>query len=107
MLIITSLSFLAMVLFCLAMDKHREQILDKCIASTVVGFCRPTAWLVLLSTTYLSVESFGWSIGVAVLFGALTIATLLLILLLTYRAKTVPPVAVLLSLIVSISLVIR
>ena len=103
MFVLTSLSFLAMVLFCLAMDKHRKQVLEQKVSTIAVRFFRPTAWLMLIFTTYLSVEQFGWSIGVAVLFGALTIATLVLILLLTYRAKIVPQVAIIISVVVSIS----
>lgn len=104
MFVLTSLSFSAMVLFCLAMDKHRKQVLEQKVSTIAVRFFRPTAWLILLFTTYLSVNQFGWSIGISVLFGALTIATLVLILLLTYRARIVPQVAIALSLVVSITL---
>jgi len=104
MFVLSSLSFSAMVFFCLAMDKHRKQVLAQKTPTIMVRFFRPTAWLILLFTTYLSVGQFGWSIGIAVLFGALTISSLLLILLLTYRAKIVPHVAVALSLVVSLSL---
>ena len=104
MFVLTCLSFAAMVLFCLAMDKHRKQVLEQKVSILAVWFFRPAAWLLLLFTTYLSVEQFGWSIGIAVLFGALTIATLVLILLLTYRAKIVPYVAIVLSLLVGITL---
>ncbi|WP_057830019.1 DUF3325 domain-containing protein [Colwellia sp. TT2012] len=106
MLVLTSLSSSAMVLFCLAMSKHREQVLAYQVSSLVVRFLRPLAWLLLSFTAYLSVELFGWSIGPALLFGALTIATLLLILLLTYRAKIVPPLAIVISLLASISIFI-
>lgn len=94
MLLLTCLSFLAMVFFCLAMNKHREQVLTKTLPKVVTSLFRPLAWLVLLFTAYLSVALFGWSIGPALLFGALTMATLLLILALTYRAKIVPRLAI-------------
>ncbi len=103
MFVLTSLSFSAMVLFCLAMDKHRKQVLEQKVPIIAVRFFRPIAWLILLFTTCLSVKQFGWSIGISVLFGALTVATLLLILLLTYRAKIVPQVAIALSLAASVS----
>jgi uncharacterized membrane protein YjjB (DUF3815 family) len=99
-----SLSFSAMVLFCLAMDKHRKQVLAQKVSTVVLHSFRPMAWLILLFTMYLSIEQFGWSIGVAVFFGAMTISTLSLILLLTYRAKIVPRVAIVLPLVSSISL---
>ncbi|KGJ97416.1 DUF3325 domain-containing protein [Colwellia psychrerythraea] len=106
MLVLTSLSFSIMVLFCLAMTKHREQVLESEVSMLAVRFFRPFAWLLLLFTGYLSVDMYGWSIGPALLFGALTIATLLLILLLTYRAKIVPELAIVLSLIASMSIFI-
>ncbi len=104
MFVITSLSFSAMVLFCLAMDKHRKQVLEQKISILAVRFFRPIACLILFFTAYLSVQQFGWSIGLAVLFGALTISTLVLILLLTYRAKVVPKVAVVLPPVASLAL---
>jgi hypothetical protein len=94
MLLLTSLSFLAMVLFCLAMNKHRKQVFEQTLPKVATSLFRPLAWLVLLFTAYLSVALFGWSIGPALLFGALTMATLLLILALTYRAKIVPRLAI-------------
>lgn len=103
MLLLTSLCFTAMVFFCLAMSKHRQQILVQEVPNVVVRFFRPAAWLLLTFTAYLSVELFGWSIGPALLFGALTIAILLLTLLLTYRAKIVPPVVVFLPLVALIN----
>ncbi|PKG85080.1 hypothetical protein CXF85_05600 [Colwellia sp. 75C3] len=104
MLLLSSLCFTAMALFCLAMSKHRQQIIAQEVPKLVVRFFRPAAWLLLTFTAYLSVELFGWSIGPALLFGALTMAILLLTLLLTYQAKIVPQLAILLSLISSISL---
>ncbi len=106
MLVLTSLSFSTMVLFCLAMTKHREQVLESEISILAVRFFRPFAWLLLLFTGYISVDMYGWSIGPALLFGAFTIATLLLILLLTYRAKIVPELAIVLSIIASMSIFI-
>ena len=107
MLVLTSLCFTAMVLFCLAMTKHREQVLLSEVFILAVRFFRPLAWLLLSFTAYISVDMYGWSIGPALLFGALTIATLLLILLLTYRAKIVPKLAIVMSLMASISIFIR
>ena len=104
MLVLTCLCFTAMVLFCLAMSKHRQQIITQEVPNLMVLFFRPLAWLLLSFTAYLSVELFGWSIGPALLFGALTIAILLLTLLLTYYAKIVPQLAILVSLMASISL---
>ena len=65
MLLLTSLCFTAMVLFCLAMSKHRQQIIEREVPNVVVRFFRPTAWLLLTCTAYLSIELFGWSIGSA------------------------------------------
>ncbi len=103
MLLLTSLSFLAMVLFCLAMNKHRKQVFEQTLPKLAVLLFRPLAWFVLMFTAYLSVALFGWSIGPALLFGALTMATLLLILALTYRATIVPQLAVASLLITSAS----
>ncbi|OUR82571.1 hypothetical protein A9Q75_05880 [Colwellia psychrerythraea] len=105
MFVLISLCFSVMVLFCLAMKKHREQVLTQTVPNLVVLFFRPLAWLLLLLTAYLSVELFGWSIGLALLFGALTIATLLLTLLLTYRANIVPRLAIALPFMASLSIV--
>jgi len=107
MLVLISFSFAAMMLFCLAMTKHRKQVLEDEISSLTVRFFRPFAWLLLLFIGYLSVDMYGWSIGPALFFGALTIAILLLILLLTYRAKIVPPLAVIMPLIASIGIFIN
>lgn len=104
MLILTSLSFIAMVLFCLAMSKHCEQVLGQKVSNMTITFFRLLAWLVLTFTAYVSIYLFGWSIGPAVFFGALTVATLLLILLLTYQAKIIPKIAILLSLLTGISI---
>lgn len=108
MFLLTSLCFSAMMLFCLAMHKHRKQVIDKKLPHLVVHCFKPLAWLLLLLAAYVSVELFGWSIGPALLFGALTVAILLLTLLLTYRAKIVLPLAftlaAVLSLMASISL---
>jgi len=104
MFLLISLCFAAMVLFCLAMHKHRKQVIDKKLPHLVVYCLKPLAWLLLLLAAYVSVELFGWSIGPALLFGALTVAILLLTLLLTYRAKIVLPLAAVLSLMASISL---
>lgn len=103
MLLLTSLGFLAMVFFCLAMDKHRKQVLVQTMPKIATLLFRSLAWLVLFLTAYLSVTLFGWSIGPALLFGALTIATLLLILVLTYRAKIVPQLAIASLLIAGVS----
>ena len=104
MLLLTSLSFLVMVLFCLGMNKHREQVLTKTLPKVAILLFRPLAWLALLFTAYLSVVLFGWSIGPALLFGALTVATLLLTLLLTYRANIVPRLAIALPFMASLSI---
>jgi len=87
-----------MVLFCLAMEKHREQLLDKELPPFLVRTFRPLAWLFLLFIFYISAQIYGWSIGPAVFFGALTAALLPLILLLTYKAKIVPALALILPL---------
>ncbi len=105
MLVIISLCFSAMVLCCLAMTKHREQVLPWEVSTLSVSLFRPIAWLLLSFTAYTSIKIFGWSIGVAVLFAALMIATLLLILLLTYRAIIIPHIAIILSIIVSIDII--
>ena len=103
MVLLTSLSFLAMVLFCLAMDKHRKQVLVQKMPKVATSLFRPLAWLALIFTAYLSVTLFGWSIDPAFLFGALTMATLLLIMVLTYRAKIVPQLALASLLIAGVS----
>jgi hypothetical protein len=87
-----------MVLFCLAMDKHRDQVLEKELPLILVRFFRPLAWCILIIIFYFSAQLYGWSIGPAVFFGALTIALLMLILLLTYKAKVVPALAAILPL---------
>jgi hypothetical protein len=92
-----------MALFCLAMNKHRQQIIGQELPNIMVRFFRPSAWLLLMFTANLSIEQFGWSIGPALLFGALTIAILLLTLLLTYQAKRVLPLVVCLPLIALIN----
>jgi len=90
-----SLSFTTMVLFCLAMPKHREQVLSHELPSLLVIGFRPLAWLLLTITFYLNVDFYGWSIGPALFFGVLSASLLPLILLLTYRPKIVPLIALL------------
>jgi len=88
-----------MVLFCLAMEKHRQQLTDKEFPQFLSRSFRPLAWLLLIITFYISGKLYGWSIGPAAFFAALTAALLPLILLLTYRAKVVPIVAIILPLV--------
>jgi len=90
MILLMSLSFLAMVLFCLAMEKHRQQVINSELPPFLIHSFRPLAWLLLIITFYISGEIYGWSIGPAVYFGALTAALFSLILLLTYQARIVP-----------------
>ncbi|MGV2872708.1 DUF3325 domain-containing protein [Colwellia sp. E150_009] len=101
MILLMSLCFVSMSLFCLAMDKHRKQILSPKFINVqlpnilVLSF-KPLAWLMLLITLTISVEQYGWSIGPAVFFGALSGCLLPLILLLTYRANLIILVSILL-----------
>jgi hypothetical protein len=88
-----------MVLFCLAMEKHRAQVFSVELPTIVQGAFRPLAWILLVFTAYIGVVLYGWSIGPAVFFGALTVALLPLILLLTYNAKLVPIAAIILPII--------
>ncbi len=104
MLILICLNFSAMVLFCLAMSKHRKQVLAYKVSNFVVNLFRPLAWLLLLFTANLSGELFGWSIGLALFIGSLSVSILLLILLITYQAKRVPQFAIVFSLMVGISI---
>lgn len=98
MLFLVCFSFSAMVLFCLAMDKHRDQVLEKELPLLLVRSFRPLAWLFFIISFYFSALLYGWSIGPAVFFGALTVALLMLILMLTYIAKVVPALAAILPL---------
>ena len=107
MILLMSLCFVSMTLFCLAMEKHRKQILSPILAKfnlsnmVVISF-RPFAWLLLLIALNISVEQYGWSIGPAVFFGVLSGCLLPLILLLTYRANLI----ILVSLFVPIMLLL-
>jgi hypothetical protein len=96
MLLLIALSFTSMVLFCLAMPKHRTQMLTNELSWLLVATCKPLAWFLLMVTFYLSVECYGWSIGPALFFGVLSAALLALILLLTYRPKIIPSLAIVL-----------
>jgi hypothetical protein len=99
------LSFPIMVLFSAAMPRHSEQIFQREINPSFALYFRTIAWVLLAFTFYLSGTLFGWSIGPAVFFGALTIAVLLLILLLTYREKIIMPLALVLPVLSGIFLV--
>ena len=103
MIVLLSLSFTTMTLFCLAMAKHRKQIVSIELPRLVTACFRPLAWFMLLITVYLSVTFYGWSIGPAVFFGALSGSLVPLILLLTYRATIIPLLAVILPVISYIS----
>jgi hypothetical protein len=92
-----------MALFCMAMDKHRQQVIDKALPLMLTRSFRPLAWLLLVTTFYVSIELYGWSIGPAVFFGALTAALFALILLLTYQAKAVLILAIILPLVAVVS----
>lgn len=98
MLLLICFCFPAMVFFCLAMGKHREQVLEKELPLFLVRSFKPLAWFLLIIIFYFSAQLYGWSIGPAVFFGALTVALLVLILLLTYKAKIVPVLAAILPL---------
>jgi len=98
MLFLICFSFSTMVIFCLAMDKHCDQILEKELPLFIVRAFRPLAWLFLIIIFYFSAQLYGWSFGPAVFSGALTVALLMLILLLTYIAKIVPVLAAILPL---------
>lgn len=104
MLGLICLNFSAMVLFCLAMSKHRKQVLAHKVSSLVVSCFRPSAWLLLVFTANLSVELYGWSIGPALFIGSLSVSILVLILLITYQVRRVPQFAFVLALMASISL---
>jgi len=106
MLLLICLSFSAMVLFCLAMEKHRQRVTDKALPPFLSHSFKPLAWLILVIAFYISGKLYGWSIGPAVFFGALTAALLPLILLLTYRAKVVLIVAIALPLIICANLIL-
>ena len=56
MLLLTSLSFLTMVLFCMAMEKHREQVIDRELPQFILRAFRPLAWVLLTITFYLSAQ---------------------------------------------------
>ena len=101
MLLLMSLSFTSMVLFCLAMPKHREQVLSNELPALLVVSFRPFAWILLIITFFINVEFYGWSIGPALFFGVLSASLLPLILLLTYRPKIVPLLAIILPAITS------
>ena len=94
MLLLMSFSFFTISLFCVAMTKHRKQVFDLSINNRMVLVFRPLAWLSLLGTAYLSVEFYGWSIGPALFTGALTATIFTVVLLLTYRPKLLPGLAV-------------
>lgn len=106
MLLLVCLSFTTMVLFCLAMEKHREQVFSIEMSGLLPRFFRPMAWLLLTLTAYTSVVLYGWSIGPALFFGALTAALLPLILLLTYQARLVPIFAVILPVVAITSFIL-
>jgi len=98
MLLLICLGFSTMVLFCMAMEKHRQQVINSEVPQYLSNSFRPMAWLLLVITFYMSGDLYGWSIGPAVFFGALTAALLALILLLTYKAEVVPLLAIILPL---------
>ncbi|MEI6894545.1 MAG: DUF3325 domain-containing protein [Colwellia sp.] len=101
--VLLSLSFITMSCFCLAMEKHRKQIIMVELNACLSCFFRPLAWVLLISTFYMSSQLYGWTIGPVVFFGMLIGSLVPLILLLTYRAKAIPLVAILLPIVVYIS----
>ncbi len=92
-MLLLSISFVTMTLFCLAMEKHRKLIISLTLPSAVNACFRPFAWLMLLISFDLSVDLYGWSIGPAVFFGMLSGCLLPFILLLTYRPAIIPILA--------------
>ncbi|MFT4724798.1 MAG: hypothetical protein ACJA0T_000265 [Colwellia sp.] len=106
MVLLLSLSFVTMTLFCLAMEKHRKQIFLTESPRFVKACFRPLAWLMLLITVYLSVSLYGWSIGPAVFFGALSGSLVPLIFLITFRANFIPLLAVFLTLFSSVNILV-
>ena len=106
MILLISLSFISMSLFCLAMKKHRKKLITQKLSPKVCRLFKPLAWLLLVFTLYISIGLYGWSIGPAVFIGALSGSLLPLILLLTYRAKMVPWLAFYLTIFSAVNLVV-
>jgi hypothetical protein len=96
-----------MSFFCLAMEKHREDIITAKLSPYLCYLFRPIAWILLLINFYISGQLYGWSIGPAVFFGALAGSLIPLILLLTYQAKIIPVVAITLPIVAYIILQIE
>ena len=97
MFLLISLSFLSMTLFCLAVTKHRQKILDIDIPKSTVNCLRPLGWVLTLVTAYVSCQNYGWSIGLAVYSGALTAGLIPLIYLITYLPKIIPILAIMVT----------
>jgi hypothetical protein len=89
--------------FCLAMEKHRENIITAELSPYLCVLFKPISWVLLIITFYISGQLYGWSIGPAVFFGALAGSLIPLILLLTYHAKVIPVVALFLPIAVLIT----
>lgn len=97
MILLISLSFITMTFFCLAMPKHRIQILPQKTDVKISLLFRPLAWLLLILTCYISVEYYGGSIGPTVFIGVLIAALVPLIFVLTYRPKMLPILSIALA----------
>ncbi|MEO7470065.1 MAG: DUF3325 domain-containing protein [Sphingobium limneticum] len=92
---ITSLAlcFLAFVALALAMDRHHGQVLNSRPSPRFRRFLRSGGWALIMLSAAPCIAASGWSIGLTWWLGILTAAAMPVLLLLTYRPKTLPTLA--------------
>lgn len=88
-----SLAFLGFVALALAMARHHEQMLGGRPDLRFRSGMRLGGALLLAVSAVPCVVAYGWSVGLTWWLGVLTAAAMPLVLLLTYRPKAIPGVA--------------
>ena len=78
------LAYGGMAALCLAMNRHFRQVTDRLPGPRLRLGLRLIGWSLLALLFALSIETWGWSIGVVAGFGMLSAGGLLLIFLLPY-----------------------
>ena len=89
MLAAFSLSHAGLSALCLAMDRHRQQVLNTRGAPSWSKILRALGWTLLALACVYSVIGWGTSVGFVALLGMLSLSALIVVLLLTYMPRFV------------------
>jgi hypothetical protein len=81
------LAFVGLAMLCLSLRRHRQHLAARAPAPAAVRAMQALSWPLLVLSMLTAIHVYGTSIGVAVWLGLLSIATLAVGLLLSYRPQ--------------------